>query len=201
MEPGTQMPLSKKHKSQTRLKIVDAARALFNRHGFNAVSIDMVMAQAGLTRGGFYNHFSSKDELFSEAVRGFLTGRGAQWREDAGVDLDDLKPEMARQMIECYLSNEHLADLDGQCPMIALPSDVGRSNSQVQGAYQELLTAMVWLFERSLNSPGDNNRQTALSLASLCVGAMVLARSLPDSSLAADVREAARATADQMVAQ
>jgi len=183
------MPLTKEHKAKTRQKIVEAARILFNKHGFDSVSIDMIMAKAKLTRGGFYNHFKNKEELYSEAIRSFLHGRGAQWRKDAGIDLSDLHPKMANQMIQSYLSNKHLGDLDGQCPMIALPSDIARSSVSVQKAYQELLEAMIWLFENSLPS-SQTTRSNALSLTAMCIGAMVLARTLPDSLLADEVRSA-----------
>ena len=192
------MPYSAEHKAQSRARIVESARVLFNRHGFQDVTIDMVMENAGLTRGGFYNHFRSKEELYESAVSSFLMGRGAQWRKEAGVDPESPAAEMAHQMIAGYLSSQHLGDLDGQCPMIALPSDVARSNPQVQAAYQRLLDAMVGLFEGGINAEPDRARQTALSLAALCVGGMVLARSLPDSSLAEEVRKAAEATAQEL---
>ncbi|PCI46252.1 MAG: TetR family transcriptional regulator [Alphaproteobacteria bacterium] len=192
------MPYSSEHKQSTRAKIVESARILFNRHGFQDVTIDMVMEKAGLTRGGFYNHFKSKEALFGAAVSSFLMGRGAEWRADAGVDPTKPSPDMARQMIQGYLSSEHLGDLDGQCPMIALPSDVARSNPEVQSSYQELLEAMVWLFESGLEGQTPRSRQKALSLAALCVGGMVLARTLPDSTLAEEVRVAAHHTASEM---
>lgn len=185
------MPYSPEHKQRTRARIVECARILFNRYGFESVSIDMVMAEARLTRGGFYNHFKSKEELYAAAVSSFLMGRGARWRAAAGVDPANPAPEMASQMIAGYLSPEHLGDLDGQCPMIALPSDVARSNPEVQAAYQLLLTAMVGLFETSLENETDDARRRALVLAALCVGGMVLARTLPDSALAEEVRNAA----------
>ena len=65
------MPYSSKHKHQTRARIVSAARGLFNRRGFAEVSIDDIMAAAGLTRGGFYNHFGAKDDLLAEILLGF----------------------------------------------------------------------------------------------------------------------------------
>ena len=80
------MPYSPTHKERTRARIVECARILFNRHGFDGVTIDMVMEQAELTRGGFYNHFKSKEELFAAAVSSFLMGRGARWRSEAGID-------------------------------------------------------------------------------------------------------------------
>ena len=189
------MPYSAAHKQKTRAKIVETARILFNRNGFHEVTIDTVMAEAGLTRGGFYNHFKNKEALFSAAVSSFLVGRGAEWRSQAGVDPTDPVPEMAGQMIDAYLSPAHLGDIDGQCPMIALPSDVARSSPDVQNAYQELLNAMVWLFETTCPASNENARRQALSLAALCVGGMVLARTLPDSELAEEVRVAAHRTA------
>ena len=189
------MPYSSEHKEQTRIRIVEAARVLFNRHGYQNVTIDMVMDNAGLTRGGFYNHFKNKEALFNAAVTSFLMGRGAQWRDEAGVDLTNLKPEMVQQMIDVYLSSKHLKDIDGQCPMIALPSDIARSSTQVQNSFQELLTAMVWLFETNMKSNAPNNKRDALSMAALCVGGMVLARTLPDSTLAEDIRNAAHSAA------
>jgi TetR/AcrR family transcriptional regulator, transcriptional repressor for nem operon len=195
------MPYSREHKQKTWAIIVESARILFNRHGFQDVTIDMVMKNAGLTRGGFYNHFNSKEALYSAAVSSFLMGRGAKWRADAGVDPSNPDPDMTRQMIAGYLSPEHLGDLDGQCPMIALPSDVARANPEVQASYQELLEAMVGLFESGLDGHTVQSRQKALSVAALCVGGMVLARTLPDSALVEEVRLAALRTATEMTAE
>ena len=74
------MPYTKEHKQRTREKIVDSARRLFNRHGFTGVSIDEIMADAGLTRGGFYNHFSTKEELYAEVVQQVLSCAKARAR-------------------------------------------------------------------------------------------------------------------------
>ncbi len=185
------MPYSPTHKQKTRARIVECARILFNRHGFDNVTIDMVMADAKLTRGGFYNHFKSKEDLFAAAVSSFLMGRGAEWRANAGIDPRKPSRKAARQMLAGYLSKDHLGDLDGQCPMIALPSDIARSAPEVQAAYQVLLEAMVGLFEVSLPGRAAKRRQDALTLAALCVGGMVLARTLPNSQLAEAVRDAA----------
>ncbi|GAA0472497.1 TetR/AcrR family transcriptional regulator [Parasphingorhabdus litoris] len=185
------MPYSAEHKQQTRARIIEAARILFNRYGFQDVTIDMVMENAGLTRGGFYNHFKTKEQLHHAAVSSFLHGRGAEWRKDAGVDPSSPGEDMVRQMISGYLSSDHLGDIDGQCPMIALPSDIARSNPQVQTSYQQLLEAMVGLFENGIGKEANDARQQALSLAALCVGGMVIAKSLPDSELAEEVRNAA----------
>tara|TARA_R110002096_G_scaffold6587_5_gene30138 strand:- start:241 stop:852 length:612 start_codon:yes stop_codon:yes gene_type:complete len=191
------MPYSREHKLQTRTKIVDAARILFNRHGFSGVTIDQIMETAGLTRGGFYNHFKTKEQLYSEAVSSFLMGRGAQWRSEAGVDMRNPSAAMAMGMVQSYLSKQHLDDLDGQCPLIALPSDIARENPAVRDSYQGLLEAMIGLFQACLGEQTPASRQQALSLAALCVGGMTLARTLPDSKLAEETLAAALATAVQ----
>lgn len=192
------MPYSKEHTQKSRARIVEAARILFNLHGFEKVTIDMIMAKAGMTRGGFYKHFESKEALYSEAVKSFLMGRGAQWRNEAGVDPTRLSADMAQRMLDSYLSEKHLDDVEGQCPMIALPSDVARGNAQLQAAYQELLTSMIWLFENAQDNSDDAARQNALTQACLCVGGMVLARSISDQDLAQEVRRTAHAAASAL---
>ena len=96
------MPYTAAHKQQTRERIVECARVLFNRYGYDNVSIDKVMEDAELTRGGFYNHFKSKEELFAAAVSSFLMGRGAQWRAEAGVEPAGPPRKAARQMLAGY---------------------------------------------------------------------------------------------------
>jgi TetR/AcrR family transcriptional regulator, transcriptional repressor for nem operon len=192
------MPYPKDHKRRTRDRIVEAARQLFNLHGFDRVSIDMVMHAAGLTRGGFYSHFANKEALFAAAVDSFLMGRGKDWRDWGGIDPTELSPEMARRMVDAYLSREHLADSAGQCPLIALSTDVARAGAEVRCSYERLLTAMVHLFAGSGPSPA--RREHALAAAAMCVGGMILARTIPDSDIAEAVREAALRSARLMVA-
>jgi TetR/AcrR family transcriptional repressor of nem operon len=195
------MPYSPEHKAKTRARIVEAARVLFNRDGFAEVTIDQVMAHAGLTRGGFYNHFRNKEELYAQAVASFLNGRGKTWRDDAGVDPQNGGPDTVRAMINTYLSSEHARDTDGQCPMIALPSDVARAASEARKSYEGLLRAMIWLYEHNLSERRLDKRATACVLAALSVGGMVLSRTVEDEALADEVREAARSFALEAVDQ
>lgn len=195
------MPYSAAHKAEVRKRIVEHARIMFNREGFAAVSIDQLMAGVGLTRGGFYNHFRNKDELYAEAVASFLNGRGKTWRDEAGVKTENGGPETVKAMINSYLSDEHMQDVDGQCPMIALPSDVARSTPETRAAYEALLTAMSWLFENNIETPPGVRRETALALSALCVGGMVLSRTIDNEGLAEGVRTAARKMALSFVEQ
>jgi AcrR family transcriptional regulator len=189
------MPYPKDHKARTRERILEAARILFNRHGYDRVSIDQVMAEAELTRGGFYAHFASKEELFADAMMSFLDGRGARWRNEEGIDPHAGQLTMAQRMVDAYLSRRHLEDRDGQCPLIAYATDAARAGNRVRESYGRLAEAMVWLFENNLDGDPDDRRQRALSLTAMCVGGMILARALPDTAIAEDVREAAHAAA------
>lgn len=185
------MPYSLKHKQETRARIVDSAHRLFNRRGFAAVSIDDIMAEAGLTRGGFYNHFEAKEDLYAETLMAYAIRRGQD-----NDNLPQCNPETARLMVNRYVSRPHLEDLDGHCPLMALPSDISRAGAAARAAYQDVLESMIRLFEISL-SPKDglSSRQQGIALAATCVGAMVLARTIDDTDLADEICAASAAFA------
>ena len=119
------MPYSSEHKAQTRERIVHAARRLFNRHGFEQVSIDRVMSEAGLTRGGFYHHFDSKDDLYAAAVASFSTCN--PFRPDFKDRPPPAPRELARMLVDIYLSDEVFDNIEAHCPLYALPGDVARA--------------------------------------------------------------------------
>jgi TetR/AcrR family transcriptional repressor of nem operon len=137
------MPYAPEHKQQTRERIVGAAARLFNRGGFAEVTIGEIMTAAGLTHGGFYRHFSSKEELYGEAVRHFLKKEVPErWQKRlADARLPDQR--FARFVVDAYLSRDHLQDVDGSCPLVGLSSDVARSSGGVKSAYREIAQTMV----------------------------------------------------------
>jgi TetR/AcrR family transcriptional regulator, transcriptional repressor for nem operon len=184
------MPYSPKHKRDTREKILESARRLFNRKGYSGVSIEEVMRHAGLTHGGFYRHFSCKDELYAAAVRQFLCKKKpALWQKPREPSAAT-KPR-AQRIVDAYFSREHFDDRDGCCPLIGMTSDVQRGGEAVKTAYQEVVEQLVKVFEDHLNEP--QAREGALALVALCVGGMVLARNVRDPALADDFRRAAHA--------
>jgi AcrR family transcriptional regulator len=184
------MPYSPQHKRDTREKILESARRLFNRNGYSGVSIEEIMSSAGLSHGGFYRHFSGKDELYAAAVRQFLCKRTpAAWqkrREPSAVT-----KLLARRIVDAYFSREHFDDRDGCCPLLGTASDVQRRGEVVKAAYQEVVEQLVKVFEDHLNAP--RARERALALVALCVGGMVLARNVGDPDLADDFRRTAHA--------
>jgi len=183
------MPYSTNHKRGTRARILNVAAHLFNKKGFSEASIEGIMTAAGLTHGGFYRHFHSKDELYAEAVRNFLHPDVQEPWQKPRPELCDPKVSFGRYIVDAYLSREHLDDLDGSCPLIGLSSDVARSSQTVKAAYREVVESMIRLFEA--NSHGPKAREQALVLIALCVGGMVLGRGLDDEDLADDIRNAA----------
>lgn len=194
------MPYPARHKERTRERIVDSARRLFNRHGFEQVSIDQIMAAAGLTRGGFYHHFSSKDELYAVAITSF---RGCSL---FAVNVAQIEPEkrepraLALMLVDLYLSDEVLADPDKHCPLYALPGDVARAGLSPRRAYTELIGGIVSVLQAALEGE-PAAEQRAHAIVSLCVGGMVLARTTHDLELRNSLRAAARQQALTLLAQ
>jgi TetR/AcrR family transcriptional repressor of nem operon len=187
------MPFSSEHRERVREKIVQSARRLFNRHGFNAVSIDDVMAEAGLTRGSFYAYFNSKSALYAESITAILSEKAIDnWD---GVSIDPRAGDVAAEIIGEYLSVGHFENIDGSCPLIALPNDVSRTEQSVKAAFESVLRALIDIFEQGLQRKGSLARQRALAIASLCVGGMVLARTVEDRALADELRQAAKGVA------
>jgi AcrR family transcriptional regulator len=189
------MPYTAEHKARTRARIVESARVMFNRRGFEQVSIDEIMKQAGLTRGGFYNHFGSKDELYAEAVRSFASCSPFSRKQAAAKGAPPSPPKLAQLLVELYLSDAMLGDVDQQCPLYALPSDVARAGRRPRAAYTQLVQKMLGVFRAALTGgPRDIERKAQL-IVSLCVGGMVLARTTDDPALAKSLRAAARCQA------
>jgi AcrR family transcriptional regulator len=205
------MPYPDGHREQVREKIIRSARRLFNQRGFESVSVNEIMADAGLTRGGFYSYFKSKDDLYVEALACFFTD--PEWKDRwEGVEIDMSSADVGAQIIRAYLSRQHYEAAGNSCPMVALPSDVARSGQPVKQAFETVFKVMVDILERSLRSDPhrdsgapvsqdsgrhrDRSRhRTAQAIAALCVGGMVVARSMADCGLADQLLDASRVIA------
>jgi TetR/AcrR family transcriptional regulator, transcriptional repressor for nem operon len=177
------------HREQVRQKIIQSALLLFNRHGFTAASIDDIMAGAGMTRGGFYSYFQSKSELYAEAISCFVS------EKLEGKAAEEKAPDRAARLVRDYLSLHHFEDVDANCPLIGLPSDVSRNDQSVREAQESALKMMIDTFEHGMTAGSQPPRQLALAVTSLCLGGMVLARAIDDRALANELREATMAVA------
>ena len=194
------MSYTTEHKQKTRQRIVDCARELFNRRGFSDVSIDEIMQHAGLTRGGFYNHFKAKEELYAEAVAAYLHFDPSQRWSGIQFDPHAKGTACAQQMVNIYLSTAHLEDVEGHCPLVALPADAARAGPQVRMMYCKLVEHMAGMMASGLDGfETEEARKRGLAITALCVGGMVLARTIDDPAFVEEVRLAARDMALQLI--
>lgn len=191
------MPYAAGHREQVRRSIVNSARRLFNRRGFDSVSLDQIMAGAGLTRGGFYSYFASKSDLYAEVLGCFFTD--PDWKNCwEGIEVDLRSADVGPQVVRAYLSRQHFEDVENSCPMVALPSDVARGGKQARRAFETVFKAMVNVLERSLPATGRNRHSAAQATAALCVGGMVVARAMEDRRSADDLRDACMSVAFEL---
>jgi TetR/AcrR family transcriptional regulator, transcriptional repressor for nem operon len=183
------MPYPAGHRATTKKSIIDSARKLFNRHGFESVSLNQIMAGAGLTHGGFYSYFKSKSDLYAEVLGCFFTD--PQWKSCwEGVHVDLSSTDVGPQVVRAYLSRQHFEDVENSCPMVALPTDVARSGVSARRTFETVFKAMVSVLERSLVQNGRRRRSTAQGIAALAIGGMIVARTMVDRGLADQLRAA-----------
>jgi AcrR family transcriptional regulator len=188
------MPYAPGHRVAVKKRIIDSARRLFNRRGFENVSIAQIMEGAGLTHGVFYSYFKSKGDLYAEVLDCFFTN--PEWEHCwEGVEVDLSKGEVGPQIVRAYLSRQHFEDVENSCPMVALPTDVARSGLGARSAFETVFRSMVSVLERSVRLNGVDRRTTAQATAAMCIGGMVVARAVVDRKVADDLREACMAMA------
>jgi AcrR family transcriptional regulator len=191
------MPYPAGHRAKVKRKIIKSARRLFNRHGFDNVSVQQIMSGAGLTHGGFYSYFRSKSDLYTKVLGSFATD--PEWKNPwEGVTLDMASSQAAAQVVKAYLSRQHFEDVENSCSMVALPTDVTRSGDDTKRAFQGVFAAMVGLLERGVADEKRDRRAKAQAVAALCVGGMVVARAMENRIVADELRAACMAIALQL---
>jgi len=175
------MKVSRDQMAENRRRILDAASRLFRARGFEAVTVAEVMKAAGLTHGGFYGHFKSKDDLIAQALAHVLT-------EGAPDELD-----LARYATN-YLSPVHRDDLACGCPVAALGGETIRQSPEARAAMTQGLRRQIERLSQS--APGTDateKRQAAIGSWAAMVGAIVLARLSDDQTLSDEVLTQTRA--------
>jgi TetR/AcrR family transcriptional repressor of nem operon len=175
------------HKDQTRAKILEAAGKVFRRQGYHAAGVDKVMEEAGLTAGGFYAHFPSKEALLAEALgpaaaqAGVELARGFEGAEG---------PARVAAFVDGYLSPTHLDGAEAGCPLPALVSEVGRSGGSVKASFEAIVRDLAARLRDE--SGGALTEDRALAIIALCVGGLGVARSVRDEALGARILAACR---------
>lgn len=174
-------------KAASHERIVSIAARRFRERGLEANSIADLMTEAGLTHGGFYKHFESRDALVSEAIRrSFLAGK---------VRLEELMMATnstgLEAFLEVYLSQEHLADTGGGCPVAALAADASRL-AIARETFSACFEGYVDWVADMLEGPRKGRRARAAAIICTIAGTIAVARSLNDPVLARQMLSATR---------
>ena len=183
------MKVSREQMAENRHRILDAASRLFRQKGFDAVSVAEVMKAAGLTHGGFYGHFSSKDDLIAQTLTHVLAADSG-----GGGDL--------RAYVGSYLSPRHRDNAAGGCPTAGLAAAIRHQTPAARSAMTEGLRSQIDRIGKALPEldPADRRRAAIGSWAAM-VGAVILARAIDDPALSDEVLEQTRAWVDAGISQ
>ena len=179
------MKVSREQMAENRHRILDAASRLFRQKGFDAVSVAEVMKAAGLTHGGFYGHFGSKDDLAAEAVTRAL--ERSMKKQGRFSNLGDL--------VSDYMSERHRADRANGCPVAALGADIARQGKGVRHGLTAYVRAQLDRHARLFrDGSAASRRKRAIATLAGMIGALTLARAVDDASLSDEILAAARDT-------
>jgi TetR/AcrR family transcriptional regulator, transcriptional repressor for nem operon len=175
MEPD-RVRLTSEQAKQNRQRILEAASWMFRLHGVENVSVADIMKQCGFTHGGFYNHFSSKEELAAEAVAcAFEKSAHGLSEKFASAK----SPQKAFKMVIAeYLSPAYRDSSTGGCPASALPADASRNSKEVQVAFADGIESYLDIFTARMDGTKQEVRQQAVALLSGLVGALILSRAV-----------------------
>jgi AcrR family transcriptional regulator len=175
----TAMDRQPTRKELTHERIVDTAARAIRRAGFQGVGVADIMKEAGLTHGGFYAHFASRDALLVEALE--RAGRDSAARiARAMAPRRSRGASPLRSLVESYLSEAHLRATEDGCPVAALACEVPHQAPEVREAAAQRVRSLISLVQQAL--PSEAGAGSAEAVASQMVGALQLARALGDNA-------------------
>lgn len=177
------MKVTKEKMAEHREKILVSAAKRFRERGFEGIGVADLMKEAGLTHGGFYGHFDSKEELVTLASERALNETAEQWEKVIDTAQDDPLEALANY----YLSTRHRERPGSGCLLAALGSDLSRQPSSVKAIVTSGLRRCLGLLEGTVPGRTAARRQRAIAALASMVGGMVLARSVDDSALSREI--------------
>lgn len=182
------MKVSREQFAANRLRILEEASRLFRDRGFESVKLADVMQAAGMTHGGFYGHFQSKDDLIEQT----LAHRAA--RERPRVELE--------RYVANYLSSRHLVNRADGCDIAGMAPDSLRQGPVAREAMTAMIRAQLDRLEKSMRNADDPHaRRDAIGSWAAMFGAMVLARVSTDATLAEEILTQTRASIGKLTGE
>jgi len=183
------MRYSDTHKEETRQKVVKAAAAAVRAKGPDGVSVAEIMAEVGLTHGGFYAHFPSKEALVAAAIDEAFSQNSRRFARMT----EGLAPaESLATYVDAYVTLRHRAMRDGGCPVASLSSELPRQGAPVREAYERGVKAMVGRIAGWLPEDTPERESLAASLVAEMAGAVSLSRAMSNDEEAARLLAASR---------
>lgn len=176
--------MTREQAAANREKILEVAGTLFRERGFDRIGVADIMKEAGLTHGGFYGHFESKDDLVAQSTGRVLTRAG--W---LGRLTGKTSPSFA-DVVRAYLSPRHRDYPGTGCMFAALGSDVVRQPRGVRHAFTEGLRARVEALRTLMPGGSPNTKREALAAMAALVGGLMLARAVDDPRLSDEILKA-----------
>ncbi len=184
------MRKSREEAAKTRQRIVAAAASEFRRNGIVATGLSDLMAAAGLTHGGFYKHFESKDEIVAEACAEAV---GSMTEMLTAVASEEPSKGGLEAVVGTYLSTAHRDDPSHGCPLAALGSEIARCDEKTRAAATEGFLKLVDIIGGHFGKTTPvAARRRALTAASTMIGALTMARIATDPELAAEILRVVR---------
>lgn len=185
------MRVSRAQAAENRERILDVATKLFRERGIDGIGVADLMKGAGLTHGGFYGHFKSKEDLVAQACARALVKMRDNWMKVISQAPDNPIEALASH----YLNSRHRDNAGRGCPMAALGAEVARQGADVRHAVTEELRPFIEYLSGIVqgNSAGLR-REKALALYASLVGALVVARAVDDPSFSNEILHAVAET-------
>lgn len=184
------MRKSKSEAAETRQKIIQVASELFRVKGIAATGIAEIMETAGLTNGGFYKHFESKDQLVQEALKAATEGLGRR-----------LKEGDSEAIIKAYLSPQHQKGLEWGCPIAGIGSELGRTDKNSRSVATEGVWQLVSSLEKHIESSSAEKRKIAVASVSMMIGALTLSRIVDDKKFVQEILKYAEEVALELTSE
>lgn len=182
------MKVTKEQAAQNRSRIVETAGRMFREKGFDGVGVSDLMRGAGMTHGGFYGHFPSKDDLMAQACAHALEGGIRKWEKLAEAD----PSHPLKAIVASYVSASHRDNPAQGCAIATLGVDVARQKGPIQRAFTEGLRPLIDILTHyGLGRSKALRRQKALATLATLAGAIILSRAVDDTALSDEILSAA----------